>query len=217
VQPIFRDSCSPCHIGRATSGVELTDHRAVLASVGEQFGKPIVSPYGYAESPLWRKIARLSPPHGLRCPRERPALSRAEIDLIARWIDDGALPAVVSPARGDVDRDGDLDVTDPILILQYLFLGGARPYCLSVADADASGPVDVTDAVYLLLHLFAGGPAPPEMTAEEKTACASASFSRFEPACLSCHGTPLKENSHPGAGTLTRADILRILKAPIVK
>jgi hypothetical protein len=63
--------------------------------------------------------------------------------------------------RGDVDGNQDLDLSDPILVLGYLFLGAGAPACLEAADADDNGAVDVSDAIQLLDHLFNGGPQPP--------------------------------------------------------
>jgi hypothetical protein len=64
--------------------------------------------------------------------------------------------------RGDSNRDGQVDISDGIFTLAYLFLGGALPSCEDALDADDSGELDVTDAVYLLSHVFLGGAAPPE-------------------------------------------------------
>ncbi len=65
--------------------------------------------------------------------------------------------------RGDADADGGINITDPVYVLGFLFLGGLTPPCLDAADADDSGSsaIDITDPVYLLNFLFLGGPAPP--------------------------------------------------------
>jgi len=63
--------------------------------------------------------------------------------------------------RGDFDETGQLDVTDAINILNYLFLAGVAPSCLESADADDSGQVDVTDAIVVLNFLFLAGEALP--------------------------------------------------------
>lgn len=62
--------------------------------------------------------------------------------------------------RGDADRNGDLDLTDAIFVLEYLFLGKRVPVCMEAADADNDGSVDITDAIITLLYLFLGE-APP--------------------------------------------------------
>jgi hypothetical protein len=61
--------------------------------------------------------------------------------------------------RGDGNADGDIDISDPINALLYLF-GGAEARCVLAMDIDADGEVNVTDTVRLLNHLFVDGPAP---------------------------------------------------------
>ena len=62
--------------------------------------------------------------------------------------------------RGDVRVDDTLNITDPIAILDYLFLGAAAPPCLKSADTDDDGLIRLTDAVFLLRFLFLAGPPP---------------------------------------------------------
>lgn len=69
-------------------------------------------------------------------------------------------PAGASFRRGDIDGDGEVNVSDAVASLGYLFGGASRPYCLQAADTDDTGSIDISDAVYLLAHLFAEGPAP---------------------------------------------------------
>jgi hypothetical protein len=59
--------------------------------------------------------------------------------------------------RGDLDGDGGVDLTDAILIIDLLALGGTPPLCRDSADADDSGTVDITDVIYVLKALFEGG------------------------------------------------------------
>ncbi len=75
-----------------------------------------------------------------------------------------ALPAGVPGTfiRGDVNSDEVKDITDPIMILNHLFLGGPQPGCLDAADADDSGDLDLTDAISVLINFFIGStPLPP--------------------------------------------------------
>ena len=63
--------------------------------------------------------------------------------------------------RGDTDASGDLEVSDPLRLLNFLLLGQPSSLdCAATADANGDSRADVSDAVYLLLHLFAGGAAP---------------------------------------------------------
>jgi hypothetical protein len=63
--------------------------------------------------------------------------------------------------RGDLSGDDGVNITDPVLLLRYLFLAGEKPPCLDAADADDSGLLDLADPVYLLDYQFLGGPEPP--------------------------------------------------------
>lgn len=65
--------------------------------------------------------------------------------------------------RGDVDGDGQFNITDPIFLLSFLFLGTAEVSCRDSADVDDSGRIDVTDPLFALQSLFLGGgpPIPP--------------------------------------------------------
>lgn len=66
--------------------------------------------------------------------------------------------------RGDVDGDGVLKITDPIRILDYLFIGLVKDLsCLDVADVNDDGAVNIADPIYLLDYLYSGTrPAPPD-------------------------------------------------------
>lgn len=68
--------------------------------------------------------------------------------------------------RGDADGNGELQLTDAVRILRYLFLGDPEPPCLDSADSDDNGMVQLTDAIRILNYLFLGGepmapPGPP--------------------------------------------------------
>ena len=82
--------------------------------------------------------------------------------------------------RGDSNFDGDLDISDPISLLNYLFIGGEAPSCPDAADANDDGGVDISDPISLLNFLFLGSdppPAPgtsdcgPDTTVDELGAC----------------------------------------------
>lgn len=62
--------------------------------------------------------------------------------------------------RGDVNVDAQVDITDAVGILTFLFLGH-ETLCEAAADTDDSGAIDITDSIYLLRFLFlAGKPVP---------------------------------------------------------
>ncbi len=62
--------------------------------------------------------------------------------------------------RGDSDGDGRVLITDPVLLLSWLFRGGPPPVCADAADTDDSGDLNLTDAINVLEFLFRGGPPP---------------------------------------------------------
>jgi hypothetical protein len=63
--------------------------------------------------------------------------------------------------RGDSNLDGQVDISDPVHVLLFLFAGGETPGCEDGADVDDSGAIDLSDAIFILNHLFRGGAAPP--------------------------------------------------------
>lgn len=84
--------------------------------------------------------------------------SRARIFL-------ASCPGVLA-ARGDVNLDLALDVSDPIAMLSFLFLG-IPLQCQAAGEVNGDGTFDLTDAIYLLAHLFSGGEPPvgePQVT-----------------------------------------------------
>ena len=63
--------------------------------------------------------------------------------------------------RGDSNRDGSVEIADPINTLTVLFQGGTADPCVDAADANDDGSVNIADVVYSLAYLFTGGAAPP--------------------------------------------------------
>src|SRR2546425_13266827 len=97
-----------------------------------------------------------------------PALSAALPLLLAAFALPSALLAheggpIFSPEgeggffiRGDSDQNGEVDISDAIGTLAFLFLGGDLPYCLDALDANDDGSLDVTDVIATLAFLFLG-------------------------------------------------------------
>lgn len=63
--------------------------------------------------------------------------------------------------RGDANDDAQIDISDTVFVLNYLFVAGDVPPCLDAADLNNDGMVDISDTVYLLNFLFIFGPAIP--------------------------------------------------------
>lgn len=67
-------------------------------------------------------------------------------------------PALFS--RGEVNRDGRIDIADAVQLLGGLFLGQPIP-CREASDANDDGALDLADAVSILGYLFFGRDPPP--------------------------------------------------------
>ena len=62
--------------------------------------------------------------------------------------------------KGDVNRDGEVDISDLVYLVEYSFSGGPGPQCEEEADVNGDGAVDVSDLVYLVDYSFYDGPGP---------------------------------------------------------
>jgi hypothetical protein len=63
--------------------------------------------------------------------------------------------------RGDANGDGNVDISDPTFILDFLFRGGQTPLCKDAADGNDDELLDISDPIFVLSFLFLGGAAPP--------------------------------------------------------
>jgi len=72
-----------------------------------------------------------------------------------------AVRASTRTLAGDANWSGEFDVSDPISVLGYLFLGKPEQVkCIDAADKDDSGDVDLSDAIALLNYIFLSGSNP---------------------------------------------------------
>ena len=62
--------------------------------------------------------------------------------------------------RGDCNDDGEINIADPVCILNWLFGGNAAVGCKAALNTNGDAVVNITDAVSLLDFLFGGGSAP---------------------------------------------------------
>ena len=91
IQTIFDNNCTSCHQngGAYQNGLDLTSYDNLMA--GDSENGPVIIPGDHASSLLWQKVNS-----GVMPPGNNEDLNSDEIDLIAAWIDEGALetPAV---------------------------------------------------------------------------------------------------------------------------
>lgn len=62
--------------------------------------------------------------------------------------------------RGDANKDGAVNIADPVSLLTHLFGGGPAPDCADAADSNDDGALDIADAVATLNALFGSGTTP---------------------------------------------------------
>ena len=63
--------------------------------------------------------------------------------------------------RGDPNGDAEVNITDAVSVLSYLFSGGVEPACEDAGDGNDDGRLDISDALAILGYLFLGSAAPP--------------------------------------------------------
>ncbi|SDF13743.1 Planctomycete cytochrome C [Pricia antarctica] len=87
IKPILNNKCITCHGGvKKNGGFSLLFEKDALAE--NESGKPAIIPGNASGSELISRIHETDPE--LRMPYEKPPLSEEEIDLLTRWIDQGA-------------------------------------------------------------------------------------------------------------------------------
>jgi hypothetical protein len=81
-------------------------------------------------------------------------------------------PDIVVFIRGDSNGDDEVEMSDAVTTLNFLFLGSERPHCYDAADANDDGALNIADPVFTLQYLFLGGaelPAPFPDAGEDPT------------------------------------------------
>jgi membrane-associated phospholipid phosphatase len=81
--------------------------------------------------------------------------------LLGEYIVQNHLRPLAGFIRGDANASGDINISDPIWILNSLFSGGPLSPCFDAADVNDDDRVNITDALYGIAHQFLGGAAPP--------------------------------------------------------
>ena len=86
--------------------------------------------------------------------------------------------------RGDFDGNGQLQMSDPVSGLRYMFQEDSGPQSFDAADTNDDGVNDLSDSIYALRYLFVNGPESPapflfcwfdptedELAAENQSVC----------------------------------------------
>ncbi|MBD3218909.1 MAG: hypothetical protein GF310_11580 [candidate division Zixibacteria bacterium] len=62
---------------------------------------------------------------------------------------------------GDANSDDDVNVSDAVYIINYIFVSGAPPPDpIQAGETNCDGSFNISDAVWLILYIFEGGNAP---------------------------------------------------------
>ena len=131
--------------------------------------------------PLPRFIPWIGVHHGTGAVNAEETSVRSEIEPIT--ITNGVMAIRADGpvfARGDCNGDGEVNITDGVCILNWLFQGEATPGCVAATNTNGDEAANLSDATYLLNHLFSGGPDPvqpfpdcgiSELEADEELGC----------------------------------------------
>ena len=141
IQPIFNSSCTSCHGG--SGGLSLTSYNNVIN--GGNSGD-IVIPYDHANSILWQYVNSGYMPPGTN------DLTDTQVDLIAQWIDEGALPEPYEPLQGDINGDGVINILDIVQLANMILSDDYQ----ESADLNGDGSLNILDIVQLV-NIILGG------------------------------------------------------------
>ncbi len=85
------------------------------------------------------------------------SIFRARLDMGTEFLGcDGGFRA------GDVNGNGNLNLTDIVMLVNYIFKGGTEPYPACTGDVNYDGKITLPDIVFLVNYIFKGGPRPPK-------------------------------------------------------
>ena len=141
IQPILNSSCTSCHGG--AGGLSLTSYNNAMN--GGNSGD-VVIPYDYANSILWQYV------NSGYMPPSATDLTQTQIDLIAQWIDEGALLEPYEPLQGDVNGDGMINILDIVQLVNIIL---SDVYQES-ADLNGDENLNILDIVQLVNIILDG-------------------------------------------------------------
>ncbi len=72
---------------------------------------------------------------------------------------------------GDSNNDDDVNVSDAVWIINYVFTSGSAPDPLESGDANCDGDVNVSDAVWIINYVFVSGDSPCDTDGDGQPDC----------------------------------------------
>lgn len=91
----------------------------------------------------------------------RIACQAVDLGAVERQLCGGGTGVPEPFLRGDCNDDGNLDVSDGVTLLSFLFTGGTIS-CVATVDTNDDGDLNIADGVTLLTYLFIGGDPLPD-------------------------------------------------------
>lgn len=64
------------------------------------------------------------------------------------------------PTCGDANSDGNIDISDVVYLIAYIFSGGPAPNPLEYGNVNCDSGIDISDVVYMISYIFSSGFAP---------------------------------------------------------
>jgi len=150
IQTIFNSNCTSCHIngGAYYGGLDLSTYDNVMS--GGNSGA-VITPFDHANSYLWQRVN-----NGEMPPGTNPDLSASQIDLIALWIDEGALenPAYTGTvwhvSTTGSDEDGAGSEESPFATIQHGIDVSSAGDTVLVHSGEYSESINLTQIVTLI-------------------------------------------------------------------
>jgi len=78
---------------------------------------------------------------------------------------------IICPECGDVNYDKDVNVSDAVYIINYVFTGGFAPVTNAAGDVNCDGENNVSDAVAIINFVFMGGNVPCDTDGDGEPDC----------------------------------------------
>ena len=143
IQPIFNNNCATCHIPGYSGGLNLSSYENLMST-------DVVIPGNYESSLLYIRIIAPETAPGDMPPTG--SLLQSEIDLIASWIEEGALEfEEFTCMTGDVNEDSLLNILDVVSLINIILSESNESDC---GDVNEDGLLNILDVVLLVTYVL---------------------------------------------------------------
>jgi subtilisin family serine protease len=72
---------------------------------------------------------------------------------------------------GDANGDENVNISDAVYIINYVFIGGSPPDPLEAGDCNCDGTCNISDAVWIINYIFIGGNDPCDLDGDSDPDC----------------------------------------------